>query len=210
MKYSVDCGERSLRLQEEPVPQTDDLLSLYRWATQDLDTQAAVLAEIYRRLRDGREARCLREDFAGNGADAVAWVAAGRHRSALAVDLDQPTIEHARQRAQRLLARRAGRIAFHCADVHTLKPPAVPAADLLSVLNFSIGYLHRRAALLRYLRQAHAALAADGVLVLNLYGGAAALRQSTTRHRVVPVRERGQRQALPLSTICGSSAASMP
>jgi len=186
-----------LRLPEKPVPQTNDLLSLYRWATQDPDTQAAVLAAIYRRVRDGREARSLREDFAGNAADSVAWVAAGLDRSAIAVDLDRPTIEHATERAQRLLGPAAERIAFHCADVHSLQPPEVPAVDLLSVLNFSIGYLHSRAALTRYLKHARTALAVDGIVVLNLYGGPAAMSQSTTCHRVVPAREKGQRQALP-------------
>lgn len=168
-------------------------LELYRWATQDPATQAAVLAAIYRRLRADREPLCLREDFAGNAADSVAWVDAGCDRRAVAVDLDPPTVAHAVARARRLLGPRADRIAFHVADVHALQPPAVAAADVLSVLNFSIGYFHQRDALCRYLRHARRALAADGVLVLNCFGGADAMAARIDRHTIEPGREAGSK-----------------
>lgn len=164
----------------------DDLLERYRWATQDPPAQAAVLAEIYRRVRGGAEARLLREDFAGNGADAVAWVAAGADRHALAVDADAAAIAHGQQRAQRLLGRRARRLDWRIADVHAVTAATAPRADLLSVLNFSIGYLHTRAALRRYFEHARHALDVRGVLVLNTFGGADALVPHSDRHAVVP------------------------
>ena len=170
-------------------------LERYRWAVQDPQRQAAVLAEIHRRRR-GAEAWILREDFAGNAADSVAFVAQEPGRRAIAVDADATTIVHGRQRAGRLLGRKASAIDWHCADVHAVGPPAVPAADLLSVLNFSIGYLHDRKALLRYLGHARESLAHGGVLVANLFGGPDALRAGTERRRVEPGRERGQRRAL--------------
>lgn len=177
-------------------PLDDTTLERYRWAVQDPERQAAVLAEIHRRRR-GTEARVLREDFAGNAADSVAFVAAGRARRAIAVDADPATVAHGQGRAARLLGRRARAIDWHCADVHARAPPAVAAADLLSVLNFSIGYLHDRSALLRYLRHARDSLTPGGVFVANLHGGADALRPGIARHRIEPGRERGQRQALP-------------
>lgn len=171
-------------------------LERYRWAVQDPERQAAVLAEIHRRRRDA-EARILREDFAGNAADSVAFVAQGSGRRAIAVDADAATIAHGQQRADRLLGRRASAIDWRCADVHAVGPPTVPAADLLSALNFSIGYLHDRKALLRYLCHARTTLAPGGVLVANLYGGPDALRAGTVRRRVEAGREPRQRLAIP-------------
>lgn len=169
----------------------DAVLDRYRWATQDPVAQAAVLAEIHRRMRDGREALILREDFAGNGADSVAWVAGGRGRRAVAVDADPATVAHGRARALRLLGKRAERIEWFADDVHAVAPPQTPHADVCSVLNFSIGYLHSRAALLRYLGHTRSALAQGGVLVLNTFGGPDALRPHCDRHAIVPGREKG-------------------
>lgn len=195
---------------EKPVPERSTVqpsnsefaihenLELYRWATQDPDAQVAVLAEIYRRLHPGREALVLREDFSGNAADATAWVAAGRNRQALAVDNDAPTCAFAEQRARRLLGKRAGRIRFVCDDVHAVSPPAVEAADIVSALNFSTFYFHRASALTRYFEHARRALADDGVLILNAFGGPGAMRAHTDRHTITPQRERGRSEALPV------------
>ena len=100
-------------------------LELYRWSTQDPNAQAAALAEIFRRIRPGQEPQLLREDFAGNAADSVAWIAGGRQRRAIAVDMNAPTLEHAKRRADRLLGKRAERLHFVLADVHQIAPPQV-------------------------------------------------------------------------------------
>lgn len=174
----------------------DAVLARYRWAVQDPPRQAAALAAIFERIR-GRAPRTLREDFAGNGADSVAFVGAARGRRAIAVDLDADAIAHGRERARRILGARAGAIDWRLADVHALAPPAVAAAELLSVLNFSIGYLHTRSALLRYLAHARTCLSADGVLVLNTFGGPDALRPHVERMRIQPGRERGGARLAP-------------
>ena len=172
-------------------------LELYRWSTQDPNAQAAALAEIFRRIRPGQEPQLLREDFAGNAADSVAWIAGGRQRRAIAVDMNAPTLEHAKRRADRLLGKRAERLHFVLADVHQIAPPQVAAADVLSVLNFSSFYLHTRRDLLRYFRHAHSTLSKRGILVLNAFGGPAAMRAHVDHHRIHPERERGQIRALP-------------
>jgi SAM-dependent methyltransferase len=163
-----------------------DTLELYRWAVQDPETHAIVLHTMYERLRPGREPIVLREDFAGTSAESVAWVALGRGRRAVAVDLDAPTLEWAQHRATRLLGARASEVQFIQADVRSVGPPEVPSADIISVLNFSILYLHESEALGSYLQQAVSGLAPDGILVLNTFGGPACTQPGTTRHRVTP------------------------
>src|SRR6186997_286191 len=115
-------------------------LELYRWAVQDPETHAVVLRTMYGRLRQGRHPMVLREDFAGTSAECVAWVALKKGRRAIAIDLDEPTLEWAKRRAVRLLGDRASEISFVRGDVRIVGPPEVPHADIISVLNFSILY----------------------------------------------------------------------
>ena len=163
-----------------------DTLELYRWAVQDPETHAVVLRTMYEELRSGREPVVLREDFAGTAAESVAWVALKKGRRAIAVDLDAPTLEWAQRRAARLLGPRAPDVSFIQGDVRRTGPPAVPAADILAVLNFSILYLHDRQELLSYLRHARDVLTPDGILVLNVFCGAGAVRPGTTVFRIDP------------------------
>jgi SAM-dependent methyltransferase len=163
-----------------------DTLELYRWAVQDPETHAVVLRTMYERVRPGRQPVVLREDFAGTAAESVAWVALKKGRRAIAVDLDGPTIEWAQRRAARLLGPRASGVSFICGDVRAVGPPEVPYADILTVLNFSILFQRDMEELRSYLQHACDGLAPDGVLVLNLLGGAAAVRPGTTRHWVTP------------------------
>ena len=191
-----------------------DPLELYRWAVQDPATHVAVLSRMYARLRN-RQPAVLREDFAGTSAESVAWVAAldgaaatqpygvsaGDDRTALAVDHDPATLAWARRRAERLLGERAGRVRFVEGDVLSVAPldacgaahpsgaapPEVPPADVISVLNFSIFHFHRRENLAAYFQHARRCLAADGILVLNAFGGPGAMRTRIDRRRVEPV-----------------------
>lgn len=166
-----------------------DVLELYRWAVQDPETHAALLDVIHRRMSPSGEPttpRVLREDFAGTAAESLAWLARAPGRRAYAVDLDAPTLAWARARAQRLLGPHAESLTCVHADV--LGPPsdAVPPADIVSALNFSIMYLTKPDSLLRYLRAARAGLGPGGVLVCNLFGGPDNQRPNVTTHAVRP------------------------
>ena len=163
-----------------------DRLELYRWAVQDPETHAIVLRTMYEQLRPGRSPIVLREDFAGTSAESVAWVALRRGRRSIAIDLDAPTLDWARRRAHRLLGARASDVTFVQADVCVIGPPAVPLADIISVFNYSIFHLLERTLLHQYLRQARTGLAPDGMLVLNLFGGASHVRRGTIHRHVIP------------------------
>lgn len=174
-----------------------DLFAHYRWAVQDPDTHAQLLEIIYERVRDGRSPVVLREDFAGTCAESVAWISHGADRSALAIDLDGEALRWARRRAERSLGAGVERLTLVESDVFRVAPPEVPEADVISVLNFSVCYFDRRAALLRYLEHARRCLAPHGVLVLNLFGGASTSQRGVQRHRVCPGLDEGD--AAPLA-----------
>lgn len=164
-----------------------DVLDLYRWAVQDPITQARVLLHVYARTRPGRVPRLLREDFAGTAMDSLAWVALSEGRQALAVEIDEATVQWASARARRLLGDRAERVMFVRGDVREVGPPDVPAADIVAALNFSIFGFVERSALCAYFERARRALQHDGVFVANAFGGPDRMRART---RTVLVSDR--------------------
>lgn len=127
--------------------------------------------------------RVLGEDFSGTAALSIAWAEHAAEHSAVAADLDAEALAHHPDHP---------RVKKVCADVMDVRDPC----DVLFVGNFSIGYWHTRADLLRYLRHAHARLArsasprspsdlrsaplpsaipaAGGVFVCDTYGGESA------------------------------------
>ena len=167
-----------------------DTLELYRWAVQDPETHAALLDLIHARMSqtpaNPSSPRVLREDFAGTAAESVAWLARAAGRRAYAIDLDGPTLAWAAARARRMLGREADNLTFLQADVCTLGPDQVPAADIISALNFSIMYLAETHDLLRYLVAARMGLASGGILVCNLFGGRANEHPGISTHAVSP------------------------
>lgn len=183
-----------------------DRLTMYRWAVQDPETHAIVLRLMHHQMNAGSRnpptATTLREDFAGTSADATAWIAldpaASRPdlppRRAVAIDLDAPTLGWARERAKRLLGPRHENLTFMHDDVLHVGPPRVAPADITSALNFSVLYLTDAGTLGAYLESARRGLAPGGILVMNLFGGQAALSPGTTTTRVTP------RPRLPVET----------
>ncbi|MFT3686988.1 MAG: class I SAM-dependent methyltransferase [Phycisphaerales bacterium] len=128
----------------------------------------------------------LREDFCGTAAFSVRWVKDGADRGnrATAIDLDADALERAADHATRELPPairdRARLLRGDCIGAHA--PASDEGADVVFVGNFSIGYLHTRAALLSYLRRSHARCAlgssgfGGGVFVCDIYGGASAFK----------------------------------
>ncbi len=132
----------------------------------------------------GNEPVVLREDFCGTAAVSRRWASDALKRDddgrAVAIDLDAETIGKARGLAT--AAGVAGRIAFEIGDAVHAEPFPIAGADIIFVGNFSIGYIHRRADLLHYLRQSKARLDAGnsgfggGIFACDTYGGAGAFR----------------------------------
>lgn len=177
-------------------PVTFDRLQCYRFAVQDPETHAEVLRRMHAHGLPSREATVLREDFAGTAADAVAWIQSGHDRRAIAVEIDSSTVAWARKRATAILGDRATRIDFHDADVRAVAPPEALAADIISVLNFSIGYFHARGELVVYLRHARRCLKEGGILVMNAYGGGHSAVRTEQKWSVTPA-PRSPLEAVP-------------
>lgn len=146
-----------------------DKFALYEMCVQSPQHLVPMLRAIH-----GREPTVLGEDFAGTASLSCRWVLDVPDGRAIAVDLDAEALgRHGRH----------DRIERHIADVRT----AVGNVDVLFVGNFSIGYMHTRAALVAYLRHVRSRLDPSGVFVCDTYGGESSFLTGTVhRHHHLP------------------------
>lgn len=145
--------------------------------------------------------RVLAEDFCGTAALSRAWVRAISGSRAFAADIDPAPLKRAA----------APNVRVFRADVLTSAPLAKLRADVLFVGNFSIGEIHDRATLVRYLARSRRRLRRGGVFVCDIYGGESAFRLGATQREHILARDSRvkytweQREADPF-TACVTNA----
>jgi len=145
-----------------------DRHALYEASVQDPESELEFVAETFADLA-GRPLRLIREDFCGTAHTACHWVAGGRQRRAIGVDLDADTLEWGRrEHVERLSKAAQRRIELIHGDVLTVRTEAV---DAVLAMNFSYYLFTTRALLRDYFRAARAALKSDGALFLDAFGG---------------------------------------
>lgn len=154
---------------------------LYERCVQSTTHLAPLLRAIH-----GGSPTTLAEDFAGTAALSHLWIEHNTDARAVATDLDAEALHHhggpdGHGERDRLTKR--------LADVKDADDPA----DIIFVGNFSIGYWHTRAELIRYLTKARERLASaptpsPGVFVCDTYGGESAFLIGEV-HRPHPLPE---------------------
>lgn len=148
--------------------ETADKHVLYQEAVQAPETEIDFVASTFRALR-GRDALSLREDFCGTAHFAAAWCADDPRRTALGVDIDPEPLDWGREHnVQAAGSGVAHRVHLLQADVREVSEPQV---DVTCAFNFSYYLFETRAELRRYFEAARRGLVADGLLVLDAFGG---------------------------------------
>jgi len=151
---------------------------LYERSVQSTEEDVELIAQIYEERR-GRKARTLREDFCGTAHLACQWVRANPRHHAVGVDIDPDVLAWGTQHnLDRLSRKQRGRIALLNDDVMRAR---APAADILVAFNFSYWTFKRREQLLAYFRAARRGLAANGVFILDIFGGPDAMTECRER-----------------------------
>ena len=176
-----DAPHDPLMTMLHPVPAARSTLAesadrhrLYERAVQNPRSEVDFVDHTYRQLR-GRSARWLREDFCGTAAVCCEWVRRRKTNRALGVDLDPVVLDWGRcHNLAALPACQRARVQLLEQDVATA---ASRPLDLVLAMNFSYWLLAGRAALRAYFAQVRAALAPDGVFLLDAYGGYDAYRR---------------------------------
>ena len=145
---------------------------LSRYDLYELCVQSPRHAVALLRAIHGLDPVTLAEDFSGTAAISRRWLEISRRARAIATDRDPAPLRRAGCRT---------RLRTVCADV-TRDPPA-DKADVIFVGNFSIGEIHQRAALVRYLRRCRGRLNPRGVFICDTYGGESAYRLGGVERR---------------------------
>ena len=147
-----------------------ELLHLYEASVQCPEADIKFLRRIFKK-KNGVAPKSLREDFCGSSALACEWVAGHRNRSAIGLDLDEPTLEWAREHNVAAIGDAGERVELRCADVRTVTEPV----DVALGLNFSYWIFKDRDDLLDYFKAARASLNPGGMLILDAFGGTEAM-----------------------------------
>jgi len=142
---------------------------LYEMSVQNPEHEVDFVSKTFRR-RAGRKAQTLREDFCGTGLFSSRWVAGGKDRRAVGVDLDTDVLAWGRtHNVAPLDEDAASRVALVQGDV--LSPPVAGPFDVIVGFNYSYFVFKDRPTLRRYFQGAHDALADDGAFFLDIFGG---------------------------------------
>lgn len=152
--------------------QLADIHDLYQESVQAPEADIEFFIETYSKLRN-KKALVMREDFCGTALLSVKWCESDPERTAIGIDLDQPTLEWGRmhniQPASGNMASRVNLIHANVLDDVDDK------ADITCALNFSYNIFKTRAALREYFEAAHRSLKQDGMLILDMFGGTEAM-----------------------------------
>ncbi|HEY1991570.1 MAG TPA: class I SAM-dependent methyltransferase [Gammaproteobacteria bacterium] len=145
-----------------------DRYVLYQNSVQDADWEIDFMTGLYKGMR-GRSPKRLREDFCGTGLFSCAWVKSAPDREAVGVDLDPEVLAWSRaHNLPKLKPAALKRLELVQADVMGVK--AAPA-DIVCAFNFSYWIFKERAALRRYFENVRPGLKADGIFMLDAFGG---------------------------------------
>ncbi len=164
------------RSTRETMAKTADRYALYQEAVQDPESDVQLIQRIFRKHYD-RAPRLLREDFCGTAAVACEWVSFHKDNRAWGIDLDPDPLKWSYEHnVAALTPEQAKRIKLVQADVRIAEHEKV---DVTAAFNFSYFLFKTRTELLDYLVKARSTLQDEGLLFLDLYGGADAQRTMT-------------------------------
>lgn len=154
----------------------EDVYRLYEAAVQDPEGDVKRVQRMFRR-RFGRPPRLLREDFCGTAAMACEWVRGHRENRAWGIDIDpEPLAWSRRHHLPGLRDHQLRRLELLQGDVREV---SLEPVDVTVAFNFSYLVFQRRSELKRYFEIVRSGLRPEGLLVLDLYGGAEAMQTMT-------------------------------
>jgi SAM-dependent methyltransferase len=146
---------------------TADKHDLYQRSVQDPEIEIAFVHRIYKKTF-GRAPLTLREDFCGTALFCAEWVKTRPERTAVGIDLDQPTLDWGIEHNLSAIGEPGQRITLLRQNV---LDPLEQRFDIALALNFSYWVFRTRADMRAYFAGVHASLEREGLLVLDAYGG---------------------------------------
>jgi SAM-dependent methyltransferase len=128
----------------------------------------------------GRRPLHLREDFCGTALLCSRWAKSHPERTALGLDIDEPTLAWGRAHNVSAIGNAASRVTLLGQDVLV---PTRRKVEVIGAYNYSYQVFHERDVLLRYFRAAYRSLTDDGIFVLDALGGWEAVQSRLEKRR---------------------------
>ena len=174
-KKSKGKGKGRAKPKKKTIASRADRHRLYQAAVQSPEADVEFFSKVFKDLR-GRTAKSMREDFCGTAYLSCTWADSKKSRSAVGIDLDQPTLDWGRAHNLSALSEAAQR-RVQLVQGNVLDGLGEPT-DITCALNFSYGVFKTREQLKRYFEVARERLVDDGVFITELYGGFDAIIES--------------------------------
>ena len=150
-----------------------DKYDLYQQSVQSPEFEAEFMAKSFKKHYK-REATILREDFCGTHAVCCEWLKKGKaDRQAWGVDLDPEPLAWGKENNQDNLSE-GQKERLHLVEGNVLTAQT-PLADVIAAQNFSFWIFKTRDDLRTYFEKVYRNLNKDGVMVLDMMGGAEAI-----------------------------------
>jgi cyclopropane fatty-acyl-phospholipid synthase-like methyltransferase len=148
---------------------------LYEKSVQDVAGEYKFVNRTFRKLRD-RKALHLREDFCGTAGMSCEWARRRKTNTAIGVDIDPEVLAWARKHnLARLEPDIRQRVTLLQEDVCKVQTPG--QLDIVLAMNFSYQIFKSRKTLGGYFSKVHEALADDGILFMDAFGGYEAFQE---------------------------------
>ncbi|MEZ4703909.1 MAG: hypothetical protein R3A11_01700 [Bdellovibrionota bacterium] len=154
---------------------------LYEAAVQDPESEVQIIDQIYQENFD-EQATVFREDFCSTFLNTCQWVREADDHRGIAIDLDPSPLEYGKKHhLSALTVDQQRRVHIHQANVLDVK---TEKSDIISISNFSIGFLRSRAQLLQYFFKCYKDLQDEGMVVFDLLGGYEMSQEQEEERRV--------------------------
>jgi len=168
MKHKRKPGTRTLA-------ESADRHRLYEQSVQGVAEEYDFVSETFHQLRQ-RQARSIREDFCGTASMCCEWVRRDGQHTATGVDIDPEVLQWGREHnLASLQPDERARVRLVQEDVFHID--ASEPVDAVLAMNFSYQFFKTRDRLRDYFRKAREALAEDGILFIDAFGGYDAYRE---------------------------------
>ncbi len=144
-----------------------DKHELYQLSVQDPEIEIAFVNRVYKKTY-GRAPLSLREDFCGTAFFCAVWAKSHAERTAIGIDLDQPTLDWGIEHNLEPLGEPARRVQLLRQNV---LDPVKQSSDVAVGLNFSYWVFMTRADMRAYFKGVYNSLNEQGLFFLDAYGG---------------------------------------
>lgn len=156
--------------------------SLYIKAVQSPETDVVFYKKIYQEIRKkSKRNLTFREDFCGTGIISTEWVRLGKNYKSIGVDLDREPMRYGQEHfVNHLTPDQQKRIKLLQKNVLDRN---MPRADIVAAVNFSYCLFKQREVLKKYFQNVYNSLNANGIYIIDIFGGTQCTDEITDRTR---------------------------